>query len=393
MLLGALCVIFCLIVGQLFNLQVIISSDLQARAQSQWTGKSRVAARRGEITDRNGVTLALSATAYAVAASPRQVKDADAFARELSAIIDVDADTVARRVSDRTKGGVTLKRQVPREKAQELLKRYEQLRAEKDTSLNGLYLEEDQLRVYPMGTFLTQVLGLTTIDGVGQSGLEKQLDKYLRGKDGLIVNEVDGKGNEMPYSVSEYTPPVDGGSVTLTIDTAIQGFAEKAMRECYEVNSAAAVQALVGRGDHLLAIAGAVLLGEDDRLPAGDGGLHRQVGQQGCVLLLRQVQQLLQRLVVGSGKHLLLGRQLQLAALQLGHAGQPLHPLVGVPPASGQDVLALALCLRVIPCGDLVGLAAGFGGQLVDLPPHILRDASGDFFDSVHSVSPLRSRT
>lgn len=244
-LLGALCVIFCLIVGQLFNLQVIISSDLQARAQSQWTGKSRVAARRGEITDRNGVTLALSATAYAVAASPRQVKDADAFARELSAIIDVDADTVARRVSDRTKGGVTLKRQVPREKAQELLKRYEQLRVEKDTSLNGLYLEEDQLRVYPMGTFLTQVLGLTTIDGVGQSGLEKQLDKYLRGKDGLIVNEVDGKGNEMPYSVSEYTPPVDGGSVTLTIDAAIQGFAEKAMRECYEVNSAAAVQALV----------------------------------------------------------------------------------------------------------------------------------------------------
>ena len=244
-LLGALCVIFCLIVGQLFNLQVMISSDLQARAQSQWTGKSRVAARRGEITDRNGVTLALSATAYAVAASPRQVKDADAFARELSAIIDVDADTVARRVSDRTKGGVTLKRQVPREKAQELLKRYEQLRAEKDTSLNGLYLEEDQLRVYPMGTFLTQVLGLTTIDGVGQSGLEKQLDKYLRGKDGLIVNEVDGKGNEMPYSVSEYTPPVDGGSVTLTIDAAIQGFAEKAMRECYEVNSAAAVQALV----------------------------------------------------------------------------------------------------------------------------------------------------
>ena len=89
------------------------------------------------------------------------------------------------------------------------------------------------------------MLGLTTIDGVGQSGLEKQLDKYLRGKDGLIVSEVDGRGNELPYSVSEYTPPVNGGSVRLTIDAAIQGFAEKAMRECYEVNSAVAVQAVV----------------------------------------------------------------------------------------------------------------------------------------------------
>ena len=244
-LLCIMCVIFCIIVGQLINLQVVISQDLQARAQTQWTGRSRVSARRGEITDRNGTALALSATAYAVSASPRQVKDPEAFARELAAVLDVDAQTVAQRVADRTKGGVTLKRQVPRETAQALLKRRKELRAAGNTALDGLYLEEDQLRVYPMGAFLTQVLGLTTIDGVGQSGLEKQLDKYLRGKDGLIVSEVDGRGNELPYSVSEYTPPVNGGSVRLTIDAAIQGFAEKAMRECYEVNSAVAVQAVV----------------------------------------------------------------------------------------------------------------------------------------------------
>ncbi|MGN1070399.1 MAG: peptidoglycan D,D-transpeptidase FtsI family protein, partial [Candidatus Fimadaptatus sp.] len=244
-LLCIMCVIFCIIVGQLINLQVVISKDLQARAQTQWTGRSRVSARRGEITDRNGTALALSATAYAVSASPRQVKDPEAFARELAAVLEVDAQTVAQKVADRTKGGVTLKRQVPRETAQALLKRREELRAAGNTALDGLYLEEDQLRVYPMGAFLTQVLGLTTIDGVGQSGLEKQLDKYLRGKDGLIVSEVDGRGNELPYSVSEYTPPVNGGSVRLTIDAAIQGFAEKAMRECYEVNSAVAVQAVV----------------------------------------------------------------------------------------------------------------------------------------------------
>ena len=244
-LLCIMCVIFCIIVGQLINLQVVISQDLQARAQTQWTGRSRVSARRGEITDRNGTALALSATAYAVSASPRQVKEPEAFARELAAVLDVDAQTVAQRVADRTKGGVTLKRQVPRETAQALLKRREELRAAGNTALDGLYLEEDQLRVYTMGAFLTQVLGLTTIDGVGQSGLEKQLDKYLRGKDGLIVSEVDGRGNELPYSVSEYTPPVNGGSVRLTIDAAIQGFAEKAMRECYEVNSAVAVQAVV----------------------------------------------------------------------------------------------------------------------------------------------------
>ena len=86
-LLCIMCVIFCIIVGQLINLQVVISQDLQARAQTQWTGRSRVSARRGEITDRNGTALALSATAYAVSASPRQVKDPEAFARELAAVL------------------------------------------------------------------------------------------------------------------------------------------------------------------------------------------------------------------------------------------------------------------------------------------------------------------
>ena len=244
-LMCALSVIFCVLVGKLVNLQLIISDDLQQRAQSQWTGKSRVSARRGEIVDRNGTVLAMSATAYAVSASPRQVKDPEAFAEALASVIDIDVESVAEKVSDTTKGGVTLKRQVPRDTAQSLLTLREELRAQGDKSLDGLYLEEDQLRVYPMGAFLTQVLGLTTIDGVGQSGLEKQLDDYLRGKDGVIVSEVDGRGNELPYSVSEYTPPVDGGDVTLTIDAAIQGFAEKAMRECYEVNDALAVQAIV----------------------------------------------------------------------------------------------------------------------------------------------------
>lgn len=244
-LLAAMCALFCIAAGRLVDLQVFQSTDLQARAQGQWTGKSRVSARRGDITDRNGNVLAMSATAYAVSASPRQVADPEAFARELSSVLDVDADKVKQKVSDRKKGGVTLKRQVSREQAQELLKHRQKLSASGNKALDGMYLEEDQLRVYPMGEFLSQVLGLTTIDGVGQSGLEKQLDKYLRGKDGLIVNEVDARGNELPYSVSEYTPPVNGGSVRLTVDSAIQGFAERAMRECMDVNGAVAVQALV----------------------------------------------------------------------------------------------------------------------------------------------------
>lgn len=244
-LLCAMCALFCMLVCQLFNLQVIISDGLQQRAQKQWVAKARVSARRGTISDRSGVPLAISATAYAVSASPRQVADSGAFAREISSIIGTDAAAIEKKISDKSKGGVTLRRQLPRETARQIMKRREELNRRGIHALDGLYLEEDQLRVYPMGRFLTQVLGLTTTDGVGQSGMEKQLDKYLRGRDGAIISEVDGHGNPLPYSAGEYTRPIDGCSVRLTIDAAIQGFAERAMRECYEVNDAVAVQAIV----------------------------------------------------------------------------------------------------------------------------------------------------
>ena len=96
-----------------------------------------------------------------------------------------------------------------------------------------------------MGELGCQILGLTTIDGVGQAGLEQTLDSYLSGKAGRVLEEIDGKGRELDYSASEYIAAVEGGSVTLTIDASIQSFAERAAREALSVNSAKAVRVLV----------------------------------------------------------------------------------------------------------------------------------------------------
>ena len=62
----------------------------------------------------------MSATAYTLSVSPRQVKNSEALARLLSPVIGVDAETIRRRASDTTKGGVTLKRQLPYAATQQL---------------------------------------------------------------------------------------------------------------------------------------------------------------------------------------------------------------------------------------------------------------------------------
>ena len=236
--------LFSALATRLFYLQVIAAEDLQRRAQSQWTSESAIQPTRGRILDRNGAVLAQSATAYTASVSPRQVTDAARFAAILAPVLDMEAAVVEARASDTSRGGVTLRRQLHRETAQQIKRMKADYAAAGSDALNGLYLEEESKRYYPMGTFATQLIGLTTIDGVGQAGLEQSLDRYLSGKAGRVLSEIDGKGRALGYGQSEYIAAVNGGSVTLTIDASIQSFCEQAAREALQVNNAKAVRVL-----------------------------------------------------------------------------------------------------------------------------------------------------
>lgn len=236
--------LFLSIGARLFQLQVVEAQALQMRAQSQWTSESTIQPTRGRILDRNGNVLAQSATAYTLSVSPRRVKDAAEMGRVLAPILDMDASAIEQKASDTSRGGVTLKRQLSREVAQEVKSLMAQDADRANPVLDGLYLEEESKRYYPMGELACQILGLTTIDGVGQAGLEQTLDSYLSGKEGRVLEEIDGKGRELDYSASEYIAAVEGGSVMLTIDSSIQSFCERAAREALSVNNAKAVRIL-----------------------------------------------------------------------------------------------------------------------------------------------------
>ena len=241
---AAFFLLFSALAGRLFWLQVVRGRELQRRAQSQWTSESAIRPTRGRILDRNGAVLAQSATAYTASASPRQVVNAARFAALLAPVLDEEVAVIEKKVSDTSRGGVTLKRQLPRETAQQLKRMKAEHAAAGSDALNGLYLEEESKRYYPMGAFAAQLIGLTTIDGVGQAGLEQSMDRYLSGKAGRVLSQIDGKGRALGYGETEYVPAVHGGSVTLTIDASIQSFAEQAAREAMEVNNAKAVRVL-----------------------------------------------------------------------------------------------------------------------------------------------------
>lgn len=244
-LLVLLIFLFGVLVCRIAYLTTTRSAELTSRGVRQWTREGTVYARRGNILDTNGQTLVMSATAYIVSVEPGKVQDVQAFARAISPILGLSEEKVAEKASQRGKSSVTLKRQVSRETADQLRQLKQSKDAETAAAASALLFDEDVRRVYLRGAFLTQTLGLVNVDGVGQSGLEQQYETLLRGEAGRSMRSVDGKARPIYDSGNLYIEPQDGSTIRLTIDATIQEIVEKAMRECYEVNKAQAVHALV----------------------------------------------------------------------------------------------------------------------------------------------------
>lgn len=244
-LLVLLIFLFGVLVCRIAYLTTARSAELTSRGVRQWTREGTVYARRGNILDTNGQTLVMSATAYIVSVEPGKVQDVQAFARAISPILGLSEEKVAEKASQRGKSSVTLKRQVSRETADQLRQLKQSKDAETAAAASALLFDEDVRRVYLRGAFLTQTLGLVNVDGVGQSGLEQRYETLLRGEAGRSMRSVDGKARPIYDSGNLYIEPQDGSTIRLTIDATIQEIVEKAMRECYEVNKAQAVHALV----------------------------------------------------------------------------------------------------------------------------------------------------
>ena len=235
--------LFLLAAARIAVLTTSEAASLTERGIRQWTKAGIVTARRGTITDRKGRTLAISATAYIVTADPRLVSDTERFLDSIEPVLNINKEAARKRLQDKTKGSIILKRQVSRETVDAL----RQLRSDapEDSGLKALSFDEDICRYYPYGALLSQVLGLTTVDSEGQSGLESRYEDVLRGTEGSYLRQVDARNRQLDGTEGWYIPSQQGCGLVLTIDAEIQEMVEKAMRECIEVNQAQSVICLV----------------------------------------------------------------------------------------------------------------------------------------------------
>ena len=234
-MLAAIAFLFCLFLGRFFYVQLVWERELLARAVDQWTRELPVAPERGNIFDANGELLAGNTAAYTLYARANAVQDAEKTARALSSLLPLSYESLLAKLSDRSSSEIVLLRRVEKET----------VAAVEGTNLQGIYYARDNRRVYPYGALGCQVLGFSSSDGAGLTGIEKQYDGYLAGTKGEILYETDLVGAEIEGTGASYIPAEDGLDVTLTLDVRIQSLAEEVMARALEEHGAKAARCIV----------------------------------------------------------------------------------------------------------------------------------------------------
>ena len=210
-----------MIIYRLVSIQYLNASEYKSYAEFQQTGEFIVSSKRGVISDRNGMELAISLNERTIYANPKLVVDSEDESKILAEILEMDEGQIKEKLDNKNLGFVYIQRKVSTEKAGKIA----------EHNLPGIYIQDESRRYYPLNDIAAAVVGFTGIDNNGLSGIELQYEKVLRGVDIKVTAEKDVFGNIIPIGDEQYSEPINGKNVALTIDTQIQYVVQQKLEE------------------------------------------------------------------------------------------------------------------------------------------------------------------
>ena len=231
--------LLALLTVNFWQLQVLRGKYYRNLAENNRIRPVPIPAPRGLLFDRNGRVLVDNRPSFNVVLTTEQTDNLDSSIKRLSQLLQMDAAAIKERLSQ--KKGPQFRAVVVKADATEQdvaaieARRLEQPEASVDPV---------PLRAYPLGQGAAHVLGRVgeiterqlESEGyvgiepgvtVGQAGVEAEHNRLLMGKDGLRRVVVNSRGVEV--AEAERQSPVEGPSVSLTLDMNMQQAMEEAM--------------------------------------------------------------------------------------------------------------------------------------------------------------------
>lgn len=259
------------LVGRAFYLQVFSKDFLKEQGEMRYVDEVSISAYRGMITDRNGEPLAISSPVQTIWINAKDLKGvteaefksaAKALAKEQHApLTDQQKETLTQTLQAEKRQKVAQMEkilQLPAGKISSQLtdnttrqfayvaRRISPDLAEqvKTLKLVGVNIEREFKRYYPAGEVSAHLVGFTDVDDVGQEGVEKGYEKYLKGTPGSKRVIRDGQ-RQIIADVENIKEPVSGKTLELSIDQRIQYLAHKELQQAMEENKAKSASLVV----------------------------------------------------------------------------------------------------------------------------------------------------
>lgn len=219
MMLIYVCIIYIMMLGvfgKLVYIMVVKGEYYSQKALDVQERERRIKAARGKILDRNNNVIASNKTVCTVSVIHRQIRDTDAVIKMLCEELDLEEKEVRKKV-EKVSVREKIKSNVDKEIGDKI----------RSYDFDGVKVDEDYKRYYPYSSMASKVLGFTGADNQGIVGLEVKYDKYLQGRDGLILTPTDSRGIELDTALEERVEPVPGYNLVTGIDINIQKYCEQ----------------------------------------------------------------------------------------------------------------------------------------------------------------------
>ncbi len=251
------------IIGMLLSIQVVNAKKYKQKAAKQYEREVTEHAQRGAILDRHSRLLAESIESISFYANPQTVRNTPLFDK-LGKPVKVAGGKKQKHIDNsgavatlfsrylgrnrsvylkelrRRKGAAVLGRKIPVAKALPLM----QLVIEK--KLPGVRFDREQQRYYlNVAAQVIGSIGSAKSERDGSSGLELQLNKALKGRDGTRILQRTATGIRYPAPDAQQQEAIKGNTVQLTIDGDIQSIVEDELAKAVETFSADAAASIV----------------------------------------------------------------------------------------------------------------------------------------------------
>jgi cell division protein FtsI/penicillin-binding protein 2 len=218
---GLLLLVFFIIAGRLFQLQVMEYRAYELLATDQHEVQAKLVPKRGTIylKDRFDGSLHPIATdrdTWQVFAIPKQIKNVTSTAQAVADATGLVYDDLVRTFSNVTGTYTIVSRDVDMDKAQALHQQ----------NLPGIGVLDGPARFYPEQGLGGQVFGFVTTDEngqrIGRYGIESSMNDTLAGQYGSILADTDAQGRRITVGTTDLKEAKDGSDLVLTIDRTIQ---------------------------------------------------------------------------------------------------------------------------------------------------------------------------